>query len=402
MRSFQTLQYRAEMPKQLPFLDYTSIFADADFEYILNYSSNVIKITQDGKVYFFKEARKRPNTLRAYVWESIDTFFDEIVHNPSLQEKTLDSLKKRQNFQRLIHMGYKNVRGDRLHRYLVSGNEACVGLPQPATQEEKDQMRKLIFYVSGELQNWYYNAGVKAGKLQTFSAIRALATQELARLLGVDSLIVRCNFVKIELGGKIRYGVLSEQADGDSLISCPYEHRASLATPQLLRALTNLNLLDVLTHDNDHRVGNYHVTANEPGVLSFDNDSPDSFCLSANVRFTNLTGCSALIDHRGLINRAHLDQDTASALLALQRSDLNTLAPYLSSLQLRAVWLRVCKVKKAIVKTLALRNDLLLEKDQWCAEHIGQDLSAKYEKTYLSSLLSDCYFETGMHEFDTL
>ncbi len=406
MREFQMLRYWADTPKQLSFLDQTERFFNAETEHILNYTSNIIKITQNGTPYFFKEAKPRPTSLRACVYESIDCFFDDIVCNPSLKEKVLKSLQNRRCFQRLVNMGYKNVRGDRFHRYLVSSDEGCLGLPASSALEEKAQLRKLVFYLYGELQNWFYNRNVKAGDLQTFSAIRALSTQELAKLLGLGDLIPRCDFVKLKLNGKIRYGILSEHAAGDTLTACPFEQRAKSVTPQLLRSLTNLNLLDVLSRDNDHRVGNYHVVANDRGeycsILSYDNDSPDTFGLSANVGSVNLIGCSGFLDRKGLINRAHLDQAAASALLRLEKAHLDTFKPFLSNLQIRFLWKRIGKVQKAIRKTLSFRNDLLLMPNDWNREHLKQDLSAIYGKTYLASLLSDCYYESGLHDFDTL
>lgn len=406
MSCFQALRYRAETPKQLSFSDRRDDFAGAKAEYILNYTSNVIKITHDGRRYFFKEAKKRPASLRACVYEGVDTFFEEITEDPALKERVLVSLKQESNLKKLARMGSKERPGDRLHRYLVSGDETILGLPRHTSSAEEKELRKLVFYLYGELQNWFYNTGVKAGELQTFSAVRALGTYALARLLGVEELIPRCDFVKICLNGKTKYGVLSEEAPGDTWISRPPKERASLVTPAILRGLTNLNLLDVLAGENDHRVGNYHVvteaSAGESPILSFDNDSPDVFGFSANVRFSNLTGCSLFIDKKGLINRAHLDEKAAKALLAMKKERLQALQPYFGRLQLWFLWRRIGKVQKALTKTLSVRRDLLLWEGEWSAEHLRKDLSPKYGKTYLASLLTDCYFEKGFHDYDRL
>ena len=406
MHCFESLRFWAMKPKQLPFLDYSDLFLDADFEYILNYSSNVIKITNSGTTYYFKEAKKRMSDIRACVYEGIDVFFDEIVDNPLLKEKTLLALENKTNFRRLINMGQKNVRSHRLHRYLVSHDERCLGLPSPDSSKEKQQLRMLAFYLYGELQSWYYNVNVKSGELQTFSSARSLCSWELARLIGVESVIVPCCFAKIRLNGKEKYGILSEQAVGDTLTTVPCEQRAIYVTPQLLRELTNLNLLDVLSRENDHRVGNFHIVSNDEAlyvsVKAFDNDSPDCFALSANVGFSNVSGCSGMIDHKGMIRRAHLDKYAAQALLRLEKSHLKALKPYLGDLQLAFLWLRVRRVKKAVNLTLHKHEDFLLAPNEWREEHIMQDRSGQYGKTYLVSLLTDAYFETGMHDFDTL
>ena len=406
MCGFHTLRYHLQAPSRLTFLDLTDRFADAECEYILNYTSNVIKISENGVQYFFKEARVREKRLDTYIFKSVDTFFDEIATSPSLKRRVLDSLGKRKNLRRLVNMGYKNARGDRLHRYLVCGNEAILGLPKPMTESDRREIRLFVFYMYGEIQNWFYNVDVKAGQLQTFSAVRALATQELARLLGLSELIVRCDFVKLCLNGRIKYGVLSERASGDTLTSLPYSERARLVTPHLLRSLTNLNLIDVISGDNDHRVGNYHVDMSAPSdascVRSYDNDSPDSFGCLASIRGRNIIGCSSFLDRAGRVNRAHLDKAPTLALLSIKKEQLLRFSPYLSSVSRRFLWLRICRARRAILKTLHLREDFLLDRDEWKEDHIKLDLSSKYGKTYLKSLLSECYYETGKHEFDTL
>lgn len=406
MLCLQKLRYLPQKPKQLPFLDFTERFLDADIGYVLNYTSNIITVTQNGTRYFFKEAKEKQGSLRACIQRGVDDFFCDIVHNPSLREMVLTSLQKRSNLRRLVNMGYKNVRTSRFNRYLISGDESCLGLPSPSSPEEKQQLRKLIFYLYGELQNWFYNARVRPGELQTFSAVRALGVRELARMLSVEELIVHCDFVKVKLGGRVRYGILSEEAEGDTLLDCPPEQRARLSSPELLRSLTNLNLLDTVSGDNDHRIGNYHVLTDEAGkysdVLSYDNDSPATFGLSPSIRFKNVIGCSSFIRGCGTLNRAHLDKTAAEALLGIKRSELGALAPYLTPIQRFFLWSRISRVKRAISKTLRSRGDLLAKRNEWSAEHMKRDLSGKYGKTYLASLLSDCYYETGMHDFDTL
>ena len=407
MHWYMTLRYRLESPKQLSFCDATERFAGAEGEYILNYSSNVLKLlTPGGQTFFFKEASPRPASLRDCVENGVELFFREIRGNPALREKVLRSLRQKKNLRRLAAMGEKNRPGDGLHRYLTDGDERVLGLPLHTDPAEAQQLRRLIFYLYGEIRTWFYNAGLKTGEKQTFSARRSLGTYALAKLLGVERLLPRCEFVKLTLHGREQFGVLSEEAPGDTLAFRPYGERAAAVTPALLRDLTDLNLLDVLSGENDHRVGNYHVSTDENGkyisVCSYDNDSPDVFGLSADIRFENLVSCSPFVDGKGRINRAHLNRSTAERLLQLKKRDLEALRPYLSALQMQFLWKRVEKLQKAVTKTLLLREDLLLADGEWSMAHLRQDLSAPYGKTYLASLLSDGYFETGLHPFDTL
>ena len=406
MRFSQLMRYRLTKPKQLSFSDYTDRFADATVEYLLNFSSNVIKITDGGKHYYFKEAKPHSPSLRTRVFESISAFFEDVVHNPELEVKVTEALKERANLRKLINIGNKSNPRDNFHRYLVTGDPSHLGLPSPRDDSEGAQQRKLVFYLYGEIQNWTYNVSLKTGELETFGAVRALATQELSRLIGVDYLISYCEAVKLKLYGKLMYGILSEEAEGDTLTSYPCYQRMRHITPELVKSLTDLNLLDAITNDNDHRVGNYHVISNDSGdyvtVRSFDNDGPHAFGLSADLRSPNLIGCSGFINKRGLVNRAHLGEETASALYGMDDSAIKSLGRYLGNLELWFLGVRIRKLKRAIRKTAAQRSDFLISHGGWLAKHIEEELSPGWGKTYLASLLSDCYYKDGLHDFDTL
>ena len=406
MRFSTLLRYKLVKPKQLSFSDYTDRFIEAKIEYLLNFSSNVIKITDGVKRYYFKEAKPHAASRSACVFGSVASFFEDIVQNSELETKVTQALRKRANLHKLVNMGNKNNPRDRFHRYLLTGDTEHLGLPSPTNDVDKAQLRRLVFYLYSELQNWTYNAGLRAGELETFGAVRALATQEIARLIGVDYLLPKCEPVKIELGGKWRYGVLSEEAEGDIETSTPCYLRARHITPELLHALTDLNLLDAITHDDDHRVGNYNIISNSSGdyvtVRSYDNDGPSAFSLSGNVRASNIIGCSGFVGKRGLVNRLHIGKEAASALLAIDCSRLAPLGQYLGKPELWFLGLRIRRIKQAIRKTLSARSDFLISQGEWLPEHIKADLSPGCGKTYLASLLSECYYETGLHDFDTL
>lgn len=398
--------YRLTPPKQLEFQAIAEDFSQAEIEYILNYTSNIIKLTSNGRSYYFREAKKRYKTLKECVLFNVDIFFREIMPKYKLEAEIKEHLRKGKNLRRLVYMGGKNERGGNLYRYLISGDERFVGLPLARNQEDKDLERRLIFFLYGEINAFICNTGVKAGDLQTFSAVRTLGTQRLAEILGLGNMIVPSKYVKISVNGNIKYGILSEKACGSSRVDVPCEERVRHVTPHLLRALTNLNILDVLTFDNDHRIGNYFVVENGSGeyegIASFDNDGMTVFALSSRINKKNPIKCSGILRKNGEINRAHIDKGTASVLLALKREELNELSAYLSGVQIYCVWLRLKKLKEAIKKTLKNRRDFLLEENEWSDLHIRQELCGDYGKTYLKSFLFDGYFEKGLHDFDSL
>lgn len=390
------------VPKQLQSVNRCDEFADAEVEYIFNYSNNIIKLSKDGKSFYFKEARERC-PLRKYIEESLNWFFSEVYDEPQLRIDISQSLKNRSNFKKLVTMGNKDEEGSSFNEYLKTCDERVLGLPT-VPEDKKDVVRKFIFYIYGEINNHFYNFGVKNGKRQSYLAVRAIAVKKLADMLSLGHIIPQTEFVKLIINGNEKYGTLESEAIGANVSTVPCEERRKRITPQLLRELTSLNVLDVLCYDNDHRVNNYHTLSDEQfryvGVTSFDNDAPDNFFPSGKINFKHSTNCSRLVDSHGFINRPHMDRTLAECVLKLNRKSLKVFCNYLNSVQTGFLWKRIRKLQKAILKTSKARADFLLDKDDWTTAHIKEDLSGKYGKTYLVSFLNDCYYFGGLHPFD--
>ena len=400
MRSFcsrwQNIFYA---PKQISACDNFDLDG-AQAEYIFNYTNNLVKLSKDGKPYYFKEARER-RAFPAYLKESVDRFF-EIYPNPELHNKVLASIRSRSARRKILHMGQKDERRSPLHRYLVSGNERVLGLPS-TEGADKEIMRKLIFCLYGEVNNYLENVGVKKGDKQTFLAVRALAVSRLAALLGLGHLIPQTRYIRVMLDGRERVGVLTDEAKGEDASLVPCKERKRRITPQLLGELTSLNVLDLLCFDNDHRVNNYFAVTDEAGnyigISSFDNDAPNAFLPTLTVKMKHSTNCSNLIKG-GKINRPHMDGGLARAVAALNKDSLACLRVYLRRIQFFCFFKRLKKLQRAIARTQRARADFLIVDGAWTGEHIQADLSGKYGKTYLQSFLTDCYYLGGLHPFD--
>lgn len=395
------LQHLFYLPKQLkaePF----GCSAITGTEYILNCTNNVIKITADGKTLYFKEAVRR-NSLKKHIAARTHEFFTRICPNAELERKICAGLSGRASFRRLINMGDKTEAGSPLNSYLQHGDERVLGLP-PAEAEEKDAVRKFVFYIHGEITDHFNNTGVKKGRIQTFLAVRALAAAELAEMLGLGRLIPATAYVKLTLNGEEKYGVIQEEAAGENAAGIPYGERRVRTTPQLLRELTDLNVLDALTRDSDHRADNYMTVSDGErkytGVCSFDNDGGNAFFPSASLRIRHCTGCSDIVGRDGKINRPHLSRELSAAVLGLKFRDIKKLERYLTFSQIFCLWQRVSKLKRAIRRTVGTYPHFLLDSEEWSEEHIDEELTGKYGKTYLISFLSDCFYPGGRHPFD--
>ena len=395
-RHFVIQYYRLCTPKQIGTAAPLGDFDASHAEYILNYTNNVLKLRRGGEEFYFKEARLRA-PLKEYLLSCIDDFFD-FYPNDSVKRRVAESLAKRRNVKRIYNMGYRLQEGSPFNRYVLTGDETVLGLP-PFEGEEKELVRKLVFFLFGAVTNYDYNMGVKRGRRQTFLAVRALATQEIAGMLGLSAMVPRAVYGKLLLNGREKEGVLTEKAAGADVSVLPPAARQKGVTPALLKALTDLNFLDAVCGDNDHRVDNYFTLTDGDkftGGVSYDSDGPTAFGLSG-PNLKHSLRCSPLIC-RGKIARAHMDRGLAERLLAITREDLKKLSAYLTGLQLHFLWKRVKRLQRAVRRTAKANPAFLAE--NWTEEFIREDLSGKYGKTYLVSFLTDCDRSAGPSPLD--
>lgn len=388
-------------PKQLSACDLGEEFSAAQAGYILNYSNNVVKLTRCGQSYYFKQARERVK-LREYILESVRVFFLEVCADAGYEREILNSLKDSGNFKKLVRMGDKDVKNSPLNIYLEQGCAGVLGLPECA-EGKKALERRFVFYIYGELNNYFYNAGVKRGKKQTFLAVRTMAVKKLADMLGIGRLVPESRYVKLRFCGAEKYGTLESAAAGENIARVPPEERKKHITPALLCDLTSLNVLDALSGDGDHRVNNFNTVVGAAGeymgVVSYDNDGPDAFFPSARLKYGGATGCSELVAG-GRFNRPHLDKTLAERILGLDRRSVKDFSAYLTYAQRACLWARIKRLKRAVLKTVGENKDFLRSGGSWTEEDILEDISGRYGKTYLCSFLADCYYPGGLHPFD--
>lgn len=396
---FRVIQYyRLCTPKQIGKAASLGEFASSDAEYILNYTNNVLKLSRGGEEFFFKEARLRA-PLREYMLSCVDDFF-AFYPNDGVKRRVAESLKKRRNVKRVYNMGYRVQEGSPFNRYVLTGDETVLGLP-PFEGEEKELVKKLVFFLYGAVTNYDYNMGVKRGRRQTFLAVRSLAVEEIAGMLGLSFMIPRAVYGELLLDGREKAGVLTAKAAGVNASEIPPAARQKGVTPSLLKALTDLNFLDAVCSDNDHRVDNYFTLTdgegNFIGVVSYDNDGPSVFGLSDRPDQRHSLRCSPLI-RGGKINRAHMDRGLAERLLAIRAGDLKKLSVYLTYAQVRALRKRVECLQRAVRRTA--KSDPAFLADNWTEDFVREDLSGKYGKTYLVSFLTDCDCSAGLSPLD--
>lgn len=220
-----------------------------------------------------------------------------------------------------------------------------------------------------------------------FAAVRAAASRIVAEELGIAHLITPAVWCRLIIDdADARLGILSPAAPGRRMLDADIAVTASLQ-----RELLCLNVLDVICNQTDHGPNNYSVavdSAGEMSVCAFDNDNPQTFFPVCTIS-RPLAGCEALADRGLRIRRPYMDRELADRLRTLDRVKLSRrLRPYLNGLQIAAVRYRLRLICKAIARTETLRPGFLLERTEWNAETVEEEITGKYGQTYLKRISS--------------
>lgn len=353
---------------------------------ILSTSNNIIQLQIDGKCLYFRQC-KRHTEIHQYVASQIEYYYTQL--HPELPEDRAfieKALRDKKNFKKFINMGIKNDNSSGAHHFFAGYGAGSVGLDgMPPAMEER--AKDFVQFIWGELFAYRLNGGLKTGEYQTYNAIRGIATYRMAKLLGLDALIPKTEYAKICIDGETAlFGTVMEEAAGVFVEKMNGNARRSICTPELQRALNNLNVLDVICHEKDHRPGNYAVTVNQgkaTSVIAFDNDSPNCFGIGG-ICFETYIGCSSWA-LKGKINRPYVDEDLAERIMKVSDKDLkDAVGDLLNKYQVITLKSRFHKVRKLLEKT---PKDRLIPKEMWSEDTIQEELSGAYGKTYLTKFL---------------
>lgn len=254
-----------------------------------------------------------------------------------------------------------------------------------SNRSEMNASRRDVF-VSREMAYW--RSHKKGVKYQTMNAGKMMAEEAIASLLGVERLLTKTHFCKVQVGnGEELVGTMMSDAGGVDVRVIKDTYR-EVITPQLVCDLNNLNILDAICYEKDHRPGNYHLILNDEGkavsLCAFDNDSPWSFSPFGTMGFKSYENSSPLIND-GIINRPYVDAGMAESVLRLDEASFyNKLKPYINKIQLMACWKRICVLKRALINS----RSRILDRDKWNENIVEDEYSGKYGRTYLMVLIN--------------
>ena len=225
----------------------------------------------------------------------------------------------------------------------------------------------------------------------------------MADLLNLGRIIPNVELVELHIGDKdVRYGTLMDEVVGVSPSSLTDKEKLMLS-PNFQRDCSDLNLLDALTNEKDHRPGNYLVSFNDrliQGLKAFDNDSPMSFFITPKINLSTYWGSTPFVDSRGIISIPYLSKDTALGILNLNENTINaSFKSTLTRIQIFFLKLRVRRMQKAINKTLKNNKRFLLEDDEWNDYTLNEELNMQNLNTYLRIF---CFSKMKEHNYEEI
>ena len=225
-----------------------------------------------------------------------------------------------------------------------------------------------ILFLRGEMTAYRDNQKLfsRGAYLQTFNYNLQRATKRLADLLGIGALIPDIAMQVIEIKHKRYVASVMEPSPGVPANEVPMERRRDL-TPPFIRCLSNLDYLDALCYQTDHKQRNYNVCwgpDDKPASVSaFDNDAPLTFLpVPAFPQKVSLMDGYTPVYKNGKIGRRFMDRLLADRLCSLTKKQVfEALTGSLTRLQVFCVWFRMQKLRNCIQQYRKENSSFLMD-----------------------------------------
>ena len=361
--------------------------------YIVN-STIIIKYQKAQDVRFFRECR-RHRTLRESIIQGVDIYFSQISdcsQSLQLKDAVLADLQNKRNYRNITRIStiFEKDLMD-----ILSGayrNYEAAGVPCFSSLDQQEEFIAFIKYICGVINGHKINAYLPTGTYENYSANKLLATYRFASVLGVGSLIVPIKVVAFWDNGHEHLGTMTKNAPGYPPSDITPQQRRNMDIASFLKDITNLEYLDALCYQLDHRLDNYYVVEDEEGkiarVVTFDNDAARTFFISSSLPKATYAGCSCVLTKNGTVARPYMDQNFAQALRSCTKQLLKKeLGQWLSGFQLHCLWKRIRQLQKAVEKTAAQNPEFLVT--DWNTINAQKAEDPSFGCTYYSLYLTD-------------
>jgi hypothetical protein len=209
-------------------------------------------------------------------------------------------------------------------------------------------------------------------------AMRNVATSRMASLLGAGELVVKSTSAIVQQKGKqLRKGIVMERARGQSAGELDKKSTKPPYTPDAVRQLVNLHLLDLICGQTDRHMNNYFVTTNQKGeidsIQGIDNDVAFGELSGEKIKKKNghLLGTESM-------NLPVVDAEMYETICSLTSEVIQVnFADLLSQKEINAMIDRVRTVREYLTKRIEKGELIAVEKGQWTTEH-----TAAFKKKY--------------------
>lgn len=378
---------------------------------IISCSNIVLHVQTEQKEGYLSECRTHL-PIREYVERFVDDYFalfrtadERAASDQSLIRKTLENPT---DFEKFTLIGKSSPYCDSPYcRYLRTNDGEEVGLHLlDADEDQKTRIRHFTErYAWPQLTAYFANSDAKMGAYHCHTTAKVLATEAMARLIGLEDAIPHSQYVKLVVSdaeNRVIFGNFMEKARGICAMDIPGHHRKAVLTPDFQRAMLNMNLLDVITHEQDHSPNNYNVVIDDRGFASgisvYDNNGVGTFSLNFGIDYETYKKCSSFLRADGTVNRPCLDKTVANAVMMLTWKEVkDTLSPWLSKPVIWCTWNRIVALQQAIKRSIESNPDFLRDREAFTEKTIDAELSGRYGKTYLVSFFQDCLEREKYH-----
>lgn len=355
-----------------------------NMRYLYNSTFNIIYISGE-KSGYFRECRLHLNE-KNYLFSIIDDFFYFIEDNIVAKQIILKCLTKKKNRKLFYNMGILNDNYSKLNTFFRNKDYDAIGLGECKYKIDEKIIKKFVSFSWGEIYQYRLNNGIKKNSFQMYNSSKCVATRKFSELIGVSELIPQIRYVKLIIDGQIvKYGTFSDIANGVSFENVTEEMKRNLTT-HFLKDIHNLQILDILIFEKDHRPGNYKTILNNNkiiGIQAFDNDSPMCFSVNPSISFyTYMHACPLVIKNK--VQLKYLDKGVIDNILNLTYQEIRKkMKNDLTFIQILFLWIRTCNFKFAISKS----NVILLKDIEWKDEYIKYEITSNV-LTYLNLFLT--------------
>lgn len=379
-----------------PMPEYSVQCTGSEVKYYANTPNTIIYFKKDGYEGFFRECRKH-TSKREYLDELLDEYCRYVFvneHSIECRQILREKLSNRSSFRKFFSMGAGTASYTAITRFRKKRDASIIGINKPFPEWFGDQLLMLVQFAWGALEEYKYNAFLKVGEYHTYNSNRTYGTKLVADMVGASQLVPTTQYARMILDGVEKYGVVVGVAAGYSPKEAVKEHGLNNISPEFQRQSLILNVLDAICYQKDHRPGNYFVTVKDGtaiGISAFDNDCPTTFMCSANIGFCTYSGCSPIVNSKGMINRPYLDKKTTLAICSLDKEIIKRhLKGSVSRTELFYLIKRVEKLKYAIQQSLDKGTLKLIDQTEWNSDTINEELNGNFGETYMK-LFIKCF-----------